>query len=209
MEKQPWMNQYIHKYYDHGTRGLRKVVRKILFSKRFIGYHQKEGGITEFSDFDSLANEVFFDVLHTYDQRKDNFDGYLYSSLYKAFIDELKMKKRKKRMNHKTVLQNGTLEDVAISDVSLDSPLQSMQESSISDVISNGYNLEDDIMGDIYDPKVEQYLNGLPVRQRKVAVLIMRGCSTKEIRQRLRITEKEYLDCMDGLKAYKNIKILF
>ena len=204
------MEQYIHKYYDNGARKLRRMVNRILYSKRFRGYHQQAGGITDFSDFYSLADEVFVDVLHTYDPKKD-FDGYLYSSLFKAFIDEIKLRKRKKRMNYKTVLHNGEMESVIVNDISLDEPLQYTENCFVSDVISDGYNLEDDFMKEegIYTPKVEQYLNGLPVKQRKVAVLIMRGCSTREIRQRLKITEKEYLDCMDGLRAYTNIRILF
>lgn len=210
MKERPWMNTYLHKYYDNGAWRLRKMVNRILYSKRFRGYHQQAGGILDFRDFYSVADEVFVDVLDTYNPER-NFDGYLYSSLYKAFIDELKKQKRKKRTNYKIKHHNGEAESVVMHDISIDEPLPGTEDCFVTDVISNGYNLEDDFMNEeeIYTPKVEQYLNSLSVKQRKVAVLIMRGCSTREIRQRLQITEKEYLDCMDGLRAYTNIRILF
>ena len=79
--------------------------------------------------------------------------------------------------------------------------------------ISLNYNLEDEIIdsnksGSVSD-KTREYLNNLPKDQRKVAYLIMDGYSCEEIKEILHIEQSEFTNYMNGLKAYRNISILF
>lgn len=201
---------YIHKYYDNGGQELRKMVDRILFSQRFRGLHHQVGGINDFQDFYSLANEVFMEIINTYDKDKD-FGAYLYTSLSKAFIDEIKLRRRQKRMNYQKIIKDGITSYVHIPDFSLEEPLPHSEGCYIEDLVPDNINIEEEIIEKRreYSPKIEKYLQSLSIRQKKVAILIMRGCTTREIRQRLKITEREYLDCLNGLRAYSNIKILF
>ena len=54
-----------------------------------------------------------------------------------------------------------------------------------------------------------EYLNNLTKYQRDVAYLIMDGYSCEEIKEILHMEQSEFTNCMNGLKAYRNISILF
>ena len=57
--------------------------------------------------------------------------------------------------------------------------------------------------------KTREYLNNLTKDQRDVAYLIMDGYSCEEIKEILHMEQNEFTNCMNGLKAYRNISILF
>lgn len=56
--------------------------------------------------------------------------------------------------------------------------------------------------------KTKQYVSKLSKRQADILNMLMDGHAVKEIRKRLRISEKEYADELQVMRSYENIKIL-
>ena len=62
---------------------------------------------------------------------------------------------------------------------------------------------------DIVDEKIERYLNNLSNTQRIIVEMLMKDVKVKDIKEELHITDKEYVDHMEHIRQYENIKILF
>ena len=71
------------------------MVDKILFKLKFTDVDNE--------DFYSLANEIFVDVLKRYDKKQD-FNGFLYSCLCNKFKTEMTRRNREKRKADKMAL---------------------------------------------------------------------------------------------------------
>lgn len=56
--------------------------------------------------------------------------------------------------------------------------------------------------------KTKQYVSKLSKRQADILNMLMDDHAVKEIRKRLRISEKEYADELQVMRSYENIKIL-
>ena len=99
---------------------------------------------------------------------------------------------------------------IIIHNVSIDAPTPDCLD--MLERISLNYNLEDEIIcnnSESVSDKTREYLNNLTKDQREVAYLIMDGYSCEEIKEILHIEQNEFTNCMNGLKAYRNISILF
>ena len=88
------MDSVTNLYYQNNAKKLHKMVDKVLKSLKFYDI--------DVEDFYSLANEVFTIVLRDYDKEQD-FDGFLYSSLYKKFCTEMTGRTRNKRCTKEEV----------------------------------------------------------------------------------------------------------
>lgn len=100
---------------------------------------------------------------------------------------------------------------IILHNISLDAPTPDCVD--MLERISMDYNLEEEVIGndktESVSDKTREYLNNLTKDQRKVAYLIMEGYSCEDIKDFLHMEQNEYSDCMNGLKAYRNISILF
>lgn len=189
------MDLTINSYYADNARKLRKMVDKILIKLKF---HDVDN-----EDFYSLSNEIFVDVLKRYDGKQD-FDGFLYSCLYRKFCTEMTKRCRQKRQADKMAL-------------SWETPIDEESGQTIGDFISDTkkaehYDIdktffEDD--GEKYSEKMLLYITKLSKLQKEVVKLIISGYSRDEIKKTLHINGKEYEDCMRSIKSFKNVSILF
>lgn len=174
----------------------------------------KIGGTSEKDNDDiySLAQFLLLKCVKKYD--KNNAKGASFNTflcnvlkrrLYATYIRD---KNRKCRSNTK-IGKNG--EVIFIPDISLDAPTSDCLD--MLERISLHYNLEDEIISnnktEFVSDKTREYLNNLTKDQRNFAELIMEGYSCEEIKDILHIEQSEFTDYMNGLKAYRNISILF
>lgn len=178
----------IGEYYADNASKLHQLVNKIL-----SGY----GGIAQkdYDDFYSLANEVFASILARYDGT-GSFNSYLCSCLKNKIKTELtkrnRIKRRADRMAEslETPVGDGqTLGDLLISDFDIELEIQKNRQSS-------------------QEPRIREYLNGLTVIQRRMAVMIMEGCKKETIMKRLQLDGKAYAGQLCQLKSYEKAKVL-
>lgn len=189
------MEQILNSYYEDNAKKLHALVDKILVKLRFYEVDNE--------DFYSLANEIFVDVLRRYNKSQD-FDGFLYSCLTNKFKTEMTRRNRKKRQADKTAL-------------SWETPINEESGQTIGDFITDTkkaehYDIdktffEDD--GEKYTERMLLYITKLSILQREVVKLIVSGYSKEEIKKKLHINNKEYEDCMQSIKSYKNMSIFF
>lgn len=60
-----------------------------------------------------------------------------------------------------------------------------------------------------YQDKVERYLSKLSTQQINILNLAVDGYEPNAIRRILEMSEREYSENMQNIKAYENVKILF
>ena len=189
------MQQKVEEYYKDNARKLRTLCDKILFKLKF---HDVDN-----EDFYSLANEIFAKALKTYDESQD-FDGFIYSCLVNKFKTEMTRRNRLKRQADKMAL-------------SWETPLDEDSEQTIGDFITDTkkaehYDIdktffEDD--GEKYSERMLLYITKLSKLQKEVVKLIISGYSKEEIKKILHINNKEYEDCLQSIKSFRNVSILF
>lgn len=165
------------------------MVDKIL---RNLGF----AGLVDDEDFYSLANEVFADVIKRYEGSRP-FDGFLYSCLSNRFKTEMTKRNRFKRQADSLL-------------ISIDTPVGE-EDVTLGDIIPDRFNVETVIFGDD-NPlagKIEQYLDRLSKKQKRIVGLLADSYGAGEIQKILHITPKEYSDALNGIHAYENVSMLF
>lgn len=182
------MDKIILLYYENNAQKLHKLVDRILFKLKFD---------VDNEDFYSLANEIFVDVLRRYDKKQD-FDGFLYSCLMSKFKTEMTRRNRQKRQADKM-------------SVSIDTPIGDKENSTIGDMLADKNTVEKEFFGennDCYSKEMSQYLSRLSLLQKEVLRLISIGFEPNEILKELHINKKQYEDCYNAIHSYRNISIL-
>ncbi|WP_215700531.1 sigma-70 family RNA polymerase sigma factor [Clostridium sp. MCC353] len=185
------MQDILEYYYVDNAKRLHKTVDRILC---------RYGGITskDLDDFYSLANEVFADVLEKYD-KKQSFDGFLYSCLSNKIKTEITKRNREKRRADR-------------NSVSMDEPVGEYEETTIGELIASDFDLEKELLekSDMQkDEKIERYFENLSKKQRRIVELLIEGFTPYEIRETLHLKDKEYSDHLAWIRSYENISILF
>lgn len=185
------MDQILIAYYADNAKKLHKVVDRILL--KFGGLAYKD-----LDEFYSLANEVFFDVMTRYDNSQ-SFDGFLYSCLLNKIKTEMTRRNREKRKADRM-------------SISIDTPIGDDENSTIGDMIADGFSIEKEIFErdeEGYSKKMLLYLSRLSILQKEVLRLNIAGYLPGEIREELHINEKEYADCYAAIHSYRNVSVLF
>ena len=203
------MEKILNSYYENNAKKLHTIVNQI--------FYRKYGGIQDkdMDEFYSVANDVFCDIVknNRYDASKGDFEGFLYSALTLAFVDEFKRQNRDKRVTKiELVDENGKVTQKILPDIYLDTPIDNDENSTLGDVISGSFDIEKEIFEgkeEMYSEKIQLYLSKLSVLQKEVLRLIIAGYPPNEIKEELHITKKEYADCYDAIHAYRNVSILF
>ncbi|MCM1234738.1 MAG: hypothetical protein NC489_31940 [Ruminococcus flavefaciens] len=179
-------------YYTDNAKKLHKVVDKIL--SKFGGLSGKDK-----DDFYSLANEVFANIIRTYDHEQ-SFDGFLYSCLSNKIKTEITKRNREKRKADRM-------------SISLDGTNENEEECSLLDFIPSDFDTFEEVTkmqecGQYHD-KVQQYISGLSNRQVNILNLLIDGYSPNEIRRILEMSSGEYADHLKSMRSYEKVKILF
>ncbi len=179
-------------YYTDNARKLHRVVDRIL--SKFGGLSGKDT-----DDFYSLANEVFADTLKKYDHVQ-SFDGFLYSCLLKKIWSEITRRNREKRKTDRMA-------------VSLDKINDSEEECSLLDFIPSDFDTFEEVAkrqeNGQYQDKVRMYISKLSTQQVNILNLRIDGYKPNEIQRILEISPKDYVDNLQTMRSYENVKILF
>lgn len=185
------MEELLNEYYADNARKLRQMADKIL--GRFGGLYDKD-----YQDFYSLANEVFVDVMRRYNG-KQAFDVFLYSCLLNKFKAEMTSRNRIKRMADRNT-------------VSIDMPVSDCEEATIGDMIPSDFDMEAVVLeeiSNIYDERMVRYLNSLNKLQRRILELKMEDMPAARIKERLKLTDKQYNRQWEDLRSFRKICILY
>ena len=184
------MEDRIEYYYANNAKKLREMVDKIIIKLHFIDVDN--------TDFYSLANEVFLQVINNFDESQD-FNGFLYSCLVKKCKTEMTRRNRKKRQ-----CDNNS--------ISIDTPIGHEDGNfTIGDTILSKSTIEKELFEereDTYSSKMKIYLSRLSLLQKEVLRLTSIGFKPEEIIEELHITQKQYDDCYSAIHSYRNIEIL-
>ena len=184
------MEQILTEYYANNAKKLRGMVDKILIKLRFYEVDNE--------DFYSLANEIFVDVLNRYDETKD-FDGFLYSSLYKKFCTEMTRRNRQKRQADKNAL---SLEEKVGNDE---------DGITVGETIADKNTIESEIFKEEKEEwkiEVREYLERLSPLQRQIAFLLSYENTPEEICEELHITMKHFDNSVKRILADERIRPL-
>lgn len=189
-------------YYENNAEKLHKMVDKIL--KRYGGLSQKDT-----DDFYSLANEVFWVAVNDFNGNGD-FNGFLYSRLARKIMSMITKRNRKKRADIEMVINdNGKKEIRYHQPLSLDAPIDSEKGDNVltlGDVTESDFDLEiatSENIGLQFSEDVNVYLKMLPIKTRKVALLISEGYAPCDIIEKIHITQKEYQIHASIMRTYE------
>ena len=185
------MEQILITYYENNGKKLHKVVDRILL--KFGGLSDKD-----LDDFYSLANEVFVDVMRRYDASQ-SFDTFLYSCLLNKIKTEMTRRNREKRKADRM-------------SISIDMPVGDDEDSTIGDMITDGFTIEKILFEDNeegFSKRMLSYLSRLSNLQKEVLRLNIVGYLPEEIREELHINEKQYAECYAAIHSYRNVSVLF
>ena len=184
------MEAIINYYYADNAKKLHKMVDKILLKLKFYDVDSE--------DFYSLSNEIFVDVIKRYDKKQD-FNGFLYSSLYKKFCTEMTRRGRMKRAADKNA-------------ISIDMKIGNVEESpTIGDTLTTGKTIESELFEENKDEwrrEVKEYLEKLSPLQRQIAFLLSDNNTPDEICEELHITMKHFENSLKRILADERIKPL-
>lgn len=185
------MENRLQFYYANNAKKLRIIVDKILL--KFGGLSNKD-----VDSFYSIANEVFVNVLSSYDKTHGSFEGYLYSCLLNKVKSEITYGNRQKRK-------------IDIIAIPIETSIGDDENFTLKDVLVDTFDLEKKIFGeeDVMSDKIKKYMDRLSKLQRNVVYLLSHSYKSSEIQQKLHITYKQYTDAMVGIRAYENVSILF
>lgn len=198
----------IELYFKNDAKKLYDMIDKILQKLRFN---------VDKSDFYSLGNEIFIDVLKRYDEIQD-FDGFLYSCLEKKFKTEMTRRTRDKRCIKTEIVEkdldgNEVIKKVIVPEVRLDAPISDEdEETTIGDVTAGNNTVESEVFKEEkreeWRSEVKEYLDNLSPLQRKIAFLLSDNNTPDEICEELHITMKHFDNSLKRILADERIRPL-
>lgn len=165
--------------------------------------------------YDELLDQAMITLaesLNSYDNKKGSkFNTYLYGNIQRSFYDWTRDNLRFKRCNIETD-ENGIIkidEDgmpIIITSVSFDCEFA---ESNLKEKIPSDFDIFKEAFDtDFSGTKIENYLNKLSNKQRKIVSLLSEGYKANEIRELLHVNKKEYSNNLAAIQAYENVREL-
>lgn len=199
------MSERIDMYMKNDMKKLKTICLKV--------WGKKVGNYLYDELFD-LSMDVLMESTYTYDENSSaNFETFLTGNIARKTCtwmrDNMYRSKRSnllKDAKGKLILDEKNNPQLVIN-ISLDSGNDESQ--SILDTIAWNNTVEGILFDNQYTDKVDEYLNALPKRQRRVAELLSQEYTREDIRKILNIGTKELNDLISGLKKYEYISLLF
>ena len=179
----------IEEYYGNDAAKIRKMVDKIIERNRFSNFSDRD-------DCYSIANEVFVQILDTYDGKRD-FKGYLYTCL---------SNKIKQEQTRRNAIKNGGDKLIESLDYTEDD-----EESNPYELIEGGASAEDEFLdscGEWSSPAVAEYFSKLSPMQMEIAKLKSEGYTFEEIAQKLGITLSRYYELCNDMTSIEKTRSL-
>lgn len=198
----------IELYFRNDAKKLYEMIDRILRKLRFD---------VDKSDFYSMGNEIFIDVLKRYDEIQD-FDGFLYTCLEKKFKTEMTRRTRDKRcvkteVEEMDINGNKVVKRIIVPDVRLDAPInEEDEETTIGDMTADSNTVESEVFKENskeeWRNEIKEYLESLSPLQRKIAFLLSDNNTPDEICEELHITMKHFENSVKRILADEKIKPL-
>lgn len=189
-------------YFENNASELHKMADKVLRDLKFHDVDKEE--------FYSLASEVFVvEVLKHFDESQD-FEGFLYSCLYKKFCSSMTRSRRKKRCTRvkvRTKDSNGNVveSEEIIPDVRMDAPLGDGENTNFGDLLKSSQNIEEDVFGDMTKEKVLECLSHLPKTEKTIIEMKMEDIPISVIKSTLGLSDSRFNDCMKSIRENRSV----
>ncbi len=182
-------------YCENDMQLLKKISRSIFM--RFNEPLTK----ADYDDFYSIANMTLWQAYNSYNTDTGiSFDIFLRSCLQKKFKTELTHRHRQKRILNQFA-------------VSLDAMNENEEECSLLDFIPSDFDTFEEVAkrqeNGQYQDKVRMYISKLSTQQVNILNLLIDGYKPNEIQRILEISPKDYVDNLQTMRSYENVKILF
>ena len=195
---------------EESAKKLHNVVDKIL--KQF-------GGITDIDRDEcySIANLEITKYIKSQldkgieDFDEDKFNGFIYFAISRKVKMHITRKNRQKRCKIVTKMEDGKEIKEYIYPTSLDNLMSDDGKTKMIDIIPSDFDIESSIdVGELLNlgENVVKYIASLGCIERKIADLIMQGCNSTEIKNILKLSDKEYNTYLSDMKEYEKRQLL-
>ena len=195
----------IYKYCENNMKELKRICFNV-WGKKNIDY-------AEYDDLYSDAQKVLLESVQSFNKSKAKFETYLTNNVKYSFKEWYRNRyMRAVRNNLKKNKQGKIIKDedglpIMIHNISFDA--ETNENVDLKEKIASS----DDVFRILFEnefngTKVEKYLSVLSNRQKEILFLLCKGYSSSEIKRILKITEKQYRNNLNIIRAYENIRIL-
>ena len=195
---------------EESAKKLHTMVDKIL---------SQFGGITDFDKEEcySIANLYISKYIKSQldqnieDFDEDKFNGYMYFGITNKIKTYITRKNRGKRCQIVTSKEGDKEVKQYIYPTSLDNLMSDDGKTKMIDIIPSDFDIESSIdVGEILNlgENVVKYISSLGCIERKIADLIMQGCNSAEIKNILKLSDKEYNTYLSDMKEYEKRQLL-
>lgn len=196
IELTPEQQKITDEYYENNASKIRQIVDKI--TSTFGGISDKD-----MDDFYSIANEVFLNIILTYDHTRD-FRGYLYSCISNKLKTEMTRRNRKKNSFHRDVVnEDGKIEKEYVQDISYEGYFFGEDGSAPKDIIADDSNVREEM-----SDGMKKYVASLSDVERKVLGLQAIGYNSTDIQRKLNLTAREYYNSVTNMHSYQKMRNL-
>ena len=185
-----------------------REVKKIV--DKWASLFGKSGTHMDHDDFYSMANMEIWKIAFSFDPDKnDNMKEYIKSRLQNKMIQVENMHNREKRIPYIRG-KNGVLikkdgKPIKAKLLSFDEEPQE-EKHGLKEIVPSNNNIETESQFDFEnDEKVNNFLESLSKIQRNILLMRMENISPKEIKDKLKISEREYVNEMNSIKFNKGL----
>ena len=179
----------LYEYADDNMKELKRICYPLFV---------KIGGISkkDYDDFYSIALDALLDSILRFQADKGcKFKTFLIGNIKRKFITEIRDRNRKKRI---PVKQIDSIDSLMFED-----------GIPLTELIPSDFDVHNECFNeDISDVKIKRYLNKLSSIQKEIVLLLSDGYKASEIREKLHINEKQYINNLGAIQAYENIREL-
>lgn len=199
----------IEELYANNQSKLKQICNKEMM--RFGGISQKD-----YDCFYSRAGlEISVAMEHKlYDPSRCKTPLEFFTSIIRRSIwKEMTDRNRGKRQNFVETEEvdgegNITKKKQFIPTISIDASISEEDGMTIKDTLQSDFDICEELSKDYQDEKIKEFLIGLSKIQRQIAEMIMDDYSVTEIKSKLKLSDKEYIDNFNAMKSFSNISIL-
>lgn len=192
----------IHDYTENEMRKLKLICNPIIASKHLPNFLN--------DDIYSDALNVLLESVVSFDESKGvPFQKYLEGNIGKSSWQWSRDSRRLKRCNVQYGANGKPLKDengnfVIIPNASLDA--DNDDGIDLVEKVSSDFNIDDEV--NVLGENITKYMNSLGDIEKKIAEMFMNGYSSKEIKEDLGISSKQYSEYLADMKSYDKKKLL-
>lgn len=204
-EYEKWQIDLINQYCSNNMANLKKICNPLILKK---GVCQME-----YDELYSDALWVLRESVKSFSRKKEcSFKTFLIGNIKRSFYDWTRDRLRWKRCNLETD-ENGQLKrdeiglPIPVKNIPLDAP--NNDGVDWSEKIESSFNIEREIKIDFddKDDNVELFLNSLSKLQKNILLLKMDNVPLEEIKEKLHISDGEYLSEMRSIQKNKKLSL--